>query len=150
MESYYRSSPADKISDYEDIWNTTDQSNQSTWSPKDCLLKANNEEHGKKQVSGNGDCKERILSPADVRCAADKLVGSEQQQQQQLVAQTNEKLIIRNDKTSASEKLSYKEITSPEFTSFKPLQDTKSPETTPSPEDMALGKRPDLLSRVCT
>lgn len=65
------------------------------------------------------------------------------------VGTTNDKLIIRNDKTSVIEKMSYKEVTSPEFTSFKPLQDPKSPESTPSPDEMALGKRPDLLSRVC-
>ncbi|XP_058803709.1 protein sprint, partial [Phymastichus coffea] len=116
MESYYRSSPADKISDYEDIWNTTDQSNPPTWSPKDKLM---------------------------TRCTIVK-------NDQQLVAQTNEKLIIRNDSKTASEKMSYKEITSPEFTSFKPLPEAKSTETTPSPEDMSRGKRPDLLSRVCS
>lgn len=120
MESYYRSSPADKISDYEDIWNSTDQSNPPTWSPKDKLTR---------------------LLPA--------VVTKNATEQQKLVAQTNEKLIIRNDAKNASEKMSYKEITSPEFTSFKPLPEAKSNETTPSPEDMTRGKRPDLLSRVC-
>ncbi|XP_016842477.1 protein sprint isoform X2 [Nasonia vitripennis] len=133
MESYYRSSPADKISDYEDIWNTTDQSNPSTWSPKESLLA---------RVTNNEDVrKERILSPVE------KLNRLEQHVQ---VGSVNDKLIIRNDKTSVSEKMSYKEVTSPEFTSFKPLQDPKSPESTPSPDEMALGKRPDLLSRVCS
>ena len=143
MESYYRSSPADKVSDYEDIWNTTDQSNPSTWSPKESLLKHSNNDEDRRHVHND-----RILSPMDQRCTSDKLARNDQQQQQQLAMKTNEKLVIRNDNKSVSEKLSYKEVTSPEFSSFKPLQETKTPETTPSPEDM--GKRPDLLSRVCT
>lgn len=101
LESYYRSSPADKISDYEDIWNTTDQSNHSTWSPKEML-----------QMKGGNE-----------------LLG------------INDRLIIRN------EKLTYKEVSSPEFTSFKPVLDQKTPD--PSVEETGQGKKPDLLSRVC-
>lgn len=141
MESYYRSSPADKISDYEDIWNTTDQSNHSTWSPKDNASKSSSssDEPVKRQV-----VKERILSPMETR---EMVIRTEKKM---TVVKTNEKLIIRNDKTSFGEKLSYKEITSPEFSSFKPPQDPRSPEcSTPTLEDNALGKRPDLLSRVC-
>lgn len=107
LESYYRSSPGDKVSDYEDIWNTTDQSNQSTWSPNDKLT----------------SCRtpiERLMSPSD-------------------------NLIIRNDKT---DKLSYKEVSSPEFTSFKPVLEQRMPDSA-SIEETPMTKRPDLLSRVC-
>lgn len=133
MESYYRSSPADKISDYEDIWNTTDQSNHSTWA-KDSGSKSSSSEESVRR--------EKILSPMETR---EKLVRTEQQ----IMVKTNEKLIIRKDKASVGEKLSYKEITSPEFSSFKPPQDMKSPESTPTPDEISMGKRPDLLSRVC-
>lgn len=60
----------------------------------------------------------------------------------------NERVALRNDKNSGNDKLSYREITSPEFSSFKPLIDAKSPEAE-SPENSGMGKRPDLLSRVC-
>ncbi|XP_014208187.1 protein sprint [Copidosoma floridanum] len=131
LESYCRSSPADKISDYEDIWNTSDFPNRSA---------KENQNYNGEQTTRNhmNENKDRILSPGE-----SKVIRAEQ-----LVVQTNEKLIIRNDKTSANEKFSYKEITSPEFTSFKPPQESKSQETTPSPEDTR--KRPDLLSRVCS
>jgi hypothetical protein len=143
MESYYRSSPTDKISDYEDIWNTTDHSNPSTSSPKNSMVKETSHETMKVQID---ECKDKIISPIVIRCSLNKLNKCEQQQQLALI---NDKLIIKNDKINANEKLSYKEVTSPEFSSFKPLQDIKSLETTPISDDITIGKRPDLLSRVC-
>ncbi|KAL7306644.1 hypothetical protein TKK_0001323 [Trichogramma kaykai] len=134
LDSYYRSSPADKASDYEDIWNSTDQSNPPTWSTKEAISKSYNEENSSKIKS---ETKDKLLTPVE------KVRNLEQ---------GSDKLIIRNDKVNANEKMSYKEITSPEFSSFKPLQESKiSHESTPTPDDNnAIGKRPDLLSRVCS
>lgn len=59
-------------------------------------------------------------------------------------------MIVRNDKSIGNEKLSYKEMTSPEFSSFKPAQEVKPVEqSNGSPEETGMGRRPDLLSRVC-
>jgi len=57
----------------------------------------------------------------------------------------NDRFILRNDKTG------YKEMASPEFSSFKPILpiEIKSPDQG-SLEETGIGKRPDLLSRVCT
>ena len=77
---------------------------------------------------------ERVVSPGE-KCSNERLV-------------TNDQLVIRNDKSVGNEKLSYKEITSPEFTSFKPILEAKSPDSG-SLEETGIGKRPDLLSRVC-
>jgi hypothetical protein len=56
----------------------------------------------------------------------------------------NDRFILRNDKTG------YKEMTSPEFSSFKPILpiEIKSSDQG-SLEETGIGKRPDLLSRVC-
>jgi len=55
----------------------------------------------------------------------------------------NDRFISRNDKTG------YKEMTSPEFSSFKPIPEIKSLDQG-SLEETGIGKKPDLLSRVCT
>nr|XP_050859391.1 protein sprint-like isoform X3 [Vespula vulgaris] len=148
LDSYYRSSPGDKISDYEDIWNTTDQSNHSTWSPNDRL--ARNEPPGNAQdrLRNSNDRligQERLLSPIE-RCPnqrEDRLMGNKQ-----LIVR-NERFILRNDKSVINEKLGYKEVTSPEFSSFKPVPEMKNIEQV-SPEETGMGRRPDLLSRVCS
>lgn len=125
LDSYYRSSPADKISDYEDIWNTTDQSTQSTWNdrlkdnkvvciPQDCVKNSN----------------DHLMSPRE----SEKSFVNER-------LTTGEQMILKNNK------LGYKEM-SPEFSSFKPVPEMKSPDQN-SPEATGMGKRPDLLSRVC-
>ncbi|XP_057329306.1 protein sprint isoform X2 [Microplitis mediator] len=123
LESYCRSSPADKISDYEDIWNTTDRSN-SSWSPH--------------------DRSENTLSPSQ---PSENLIKDP-------FAGTDRVMLLRNDRSSRSrEKLSYMEIASPEFSSFKPIAEScsKSPRGSTSPEDIGgIPKRPDLLSRVCS
>lgn len=54
----------------------------------------------------------------------------------------DDRFILRNDK------IGYKEMTSPEFSSFKPVPEMKSPDQN-SLEENVIGKRPDLLSRVC-
>lgn len=54
----------------------------------------------------------------------------------------NDRLILKNDK------MGYKEMISPEFSSFKPVPEMKSPDQS-SLEETGMGKRPDLLSRVC-
>ncbi|XP_044581676.1 protein sprint isoform X2 [Cotesia glomerata] len=123
LESYCRSSPADKISDYEDIWNTTDRSN-SSWSPH--------------------DRSEHTLSPCQ---PTENLIKDP-------FAGTDRVMLLRNDRSSRSrEKLSYMEIASPEFSSFKPIAEScsKSPRGSASPEDIGgILRRPDLLSRVCS
>ncbi|KAK0090356.1 hypothetical protein PV325_001130 [Microctonus aethiopoides] len=122
LESYCRSSPADKISDYEDIWNTTDRSNAS-WSPH---------ERNDSQT----------LSPCQL--SETKLIKD---------PFADRVVLLRNDRSSRSrEKLSYMEIASPEFSSFKPIVELcmKSPRGSTSPDEIALSKRPDLLSRVCS
>ncbi|XP_034946737.1 protein sprint isoform X2 [Chelonus insularis] len=119
LESYCRSSPADKVSDYEDIWNTTDRSNAS-WSPHD-----------------RSDS--QALSPSQV--AAKDPFG------------VDRVMLLRNDRSSRSrEKLSYMEIASPEFSSFKPIAEScaKSPRGSTSPEEIGIPRRPDLLLRVCS
>lgn len=117
LESYCRSSPGDKISDYEDIWNTNDKSNNtSNYSPND----------------------KSFTSPD---CLKDTF---------------GERLmVLRNNRSSKSrEKLSYMEIQSPEFSSFKPIIETncKNLKVLNSPDDYIVTqlKRPDLLSRVCS
>lgn len=134
MDSYYRSSPADKISDYEDIWNTTDQSTQSTWNdrlkdnrlactPQDCVKNSN----------------DRLMSPKE---SENSLINERLPVGEQMVLK-NDRFILKNDK------LGYKEMISPEFSSFKPvLPEMKSPDQS-SLEETGMGKRPDLLSRVC-
>ncbi|XP_046487963.1 protein sprint isoform X2 [Neodiprion pinetum] len=151
LDSYYRSSPGDKISDYEDIWNTTDQSNHSTWSP--------NEKSGKNdKITSPND---RLINSNDraniqdrsldlnERCANERLSENEQ------FLLKKEKFLLRNDRKIAggnTEKLSYKEVTSPEFSSFKPFVENHGLKCldSGSPEENGMGKRPDLLSRVCS
>lgn len=146
LESYYRSSPGDKISDYEDIWNTTDQSNHSTWTPNDKLGRNETLTSPQDRLRNSNDrlaAQERITSPGG-RCPNDRLTSNEQ------FVIRNDRFILRNDKCVGNlEKLSYKEMTSPEFSSFKPVLDLNSPETG-SPEETGMGRRPDLLSRVCS
>ncbi|XP_033327914.2 src homology 2 domain-containing protein sprint isoform X2 [Megalopta genalis] len=148
LESYYRSSPGDKISDYEDIWNTTDQSNQSTWSPNDKLLRndgpaANTPQERLRNSNDRLMAQERSSNPAE-RIFNDRLTANE------LIVR-NDRMILRNDKSIANEKLSYKEMTSPEFSSFKPVQELKTGEHgNGTIEETGMGRRPDLLSRVCS
>ncbi|XP_076659341.1 src homology 2 domain-containing protein sprint isoform X2 [Halictus rubicundus] len=148
LESYYRSSPGDKISDYEDIWNTTDQSNQSTWSPNDKFVRNDGStNHQEQRILRNSNdrlmVQDRSSNPAD-RAFNDRLTTNE------LIVR-NDRMILRNDKSIGNEKLSYKEMTSPEFSSFKPVQDMKTGEHgNGSPEETGMGRRPDLLSRVCS
>lgn len=146
LESYYRSSPGDKISDYEDIWNTTDQSNQSTWSPNDKLPRSEAPPNPQERLRNSNDrlmmAQDRPSNPAE-RSYNDRLTTNE------LIVR-NDRMILRNDKSMGNEKLSYKEMTSPEFSSFKPVLDTKPSEHgNGSPEETGMGRRPDLLSRVC-
>ncbi|XP_012149590.1 src homology 2 domain-containing protein sprint isoform X4 [Megachile rotundata] len=147
LESYYRSSPGDKISDYEDIWNTTDQSNQSTWSPNDKLARNDGPANPQERLRNSNDrlmVQERQVNPAE-RNFNERLPTNEQ-----LIVR-NDRMIVRNDKSIGNEKLSYKEITSPEFSSFKPVQEPKPTEqSNGSPEETGMGRRPDLLSRVCS
>ncbi|XP_023290235.1 protein sprint isoform X3 [Orussus abietinus] len=145
LESYYRSSPGDKISDYEDIWNTTDQSNHSTWSPNDKLLRCDLPTSPQTRLKSSNDRlvgPERIVSPAE-RCPNERLTVPEQ------FVLRNDRFILRNDKCVGNEKLSYKETACPEFSSFKPALDPKSPDAG-SLEETGMEKRPDLLSRVCS
>lgn len=87
----------------------------------------------------------------------DRVVNSAERNFNELRPATNEQLIVRNDrmivrndKSIGNEKLSYKEMTSPEFSSFKPVQEAKFVEqSNGSPEETGMGRRPDLLSRVC-
>lgn len=61
-----------------------------------------------------------------------------------------EQMVLKNDRFALrNDKMSHKEMTSPEFSSFKPVVEMKSPDQG-SPEETGMGKRPDLLSRVCT
>lgn len=148
LDSYYRSSPADKISDYEDIWNTTDQSNHSTWSPNENTKSSSSKDNNNRiacptpldRLRSSNDrlmtAHERIVSPGE-RSLNERLPG----EQMQLLR--NDRFILRNDK------LSYKETTSPELSSFKPAPELKSPTDQSSPEETGMGRRPDLLSRVC-
>ncbi|XP_076620943.1 src homology 2 domain-containing protein sprint isoform X6 [Colletes latitarsis] len=147
LESYYRSSPGDKISDYEDIWNTTDQSNQSTWSPNDKLARNDGPPNPQERLRNSNDrltVQEKPVNPAE-RNLNDRLPTNEQ-----LIVRNN-RMIVRNDKSIGNEKLSYKETTSPEFSSFKPVQDARSADQgNGSPEETGMGRKPDLLSRVCS
>ncbi|XP_011301200.1 protein sprint isoform X2 [Fopius arisanus] len=115
LESYCRSSPGDKVSDYEDIWGTNERSvNSSCWSPES-----------------------RVFSPSDSG-VRESLSG-------------DRLMLLRGDRADRSrEKLSYMEITSPEFSSFKPSVENKSPRGSTSPDDSIVPRRPDLLSRVCS
>ncbi|XP_015436399.1 PREDICTED: protein sprint [Dufourea novaeangliae] len=148
LESYYRSSPGDKISDYEDIWNTTDQSNHSTWSPNDKL--ARNDAATTNPLERLRNSNDRLM-PLDrqtvnqpERNYNDRLLPTNE-----LIVR-NDRMILRNDKSNGNEKLSYKEMTSPEFSSFKPVQESKAGEPGHgTPEETGMGRRPDLLSRVC-
>ncbi|XP_025153828.1 protein sprint isoform X2 [Harpegnathos saltator] len=147
LDSYYRSSPADKISDYEDIWNTTDQSNHSTWSPNENTKSSSSKDNNRiactplDRLRSSNDrlmtAHERIVSPGE-RSLNDRLPG------EQMQVLRNDRFILRSDK------LSYKETTSPELSSFKPAPELKSPADQGSPEETGMGKRPDLLSRVCS
>lgn len=141
LESYYRSSPGDKISDYEDIWNTTDQSNHSTWCPNERLARADLPVDRLKNSNDRLVAPERVITPGE-KCSNERLAANDQ------LVPRNERLVIRNDKSVGNEKLSYKEVTSPEFTSFKPILEAKSPDSG-SLEETVMGKKPDLLSRVC-
>ena len=147
LESYYRSSPGDKISDYEDIWNTTDQSNHSTWSPNDKLARNDGPANSQDRLRNSNDrlmVPDRVINSSSERNFNERLPASEQ-----LIVR-NDRMIVRNDKSIGNEKLSYKEMTSPEFSSFKPVQEVKPVEhSNGSPEETGMGRRPDLLSRVC-
>ncbi|XP_043251515.1 protein sprint isoform X1 [Colletes gigas] len=147
LESYYRSSPGDKISDYEDIWNTTDQSNQSTWSPNDKLARNDGPPNPQERLRNSNDrltVQEKPVNPAE-RNLNDRLATNEQ-----LIVRNN-RMIVRNDKSIGNEKLSYKETASPEFSSFKPVQDARSADQgNGPPEETGMGRKPDLLSRVCS
>ncbi|XP_053972440.1 protein sprint isoform X3 [Hylaeus volcanicus] len=147
LESYYRSSPGDKISDYEDIWNTTDQSNHSTCSPNDKLPRNDGPTNCQERLRNSNDrlmVPEKALNPAE-RNSNDRLPTNEQ-----LIARNN-RMIVRNEKSIVNEKLSYRETTSPEFSSFKPMQEVKpADQGNGSPEETGMGRRPDLLSRVCS
>ncbi|XP_011505288.1 PREDICTED: protein sprint [Ceratosolen solmsi marchali] len=143
MESYCRSSPADKISDYEDIWNTADHS-MSTKSAKNSMLTGIINETTKEQ---NNECGNKIVNPVIVQYQPCELNKNVQQRQ---LTTMHDKLIIRSDKTCVNEKLSYKKITSPEFSSFKPLQDIKNLKTISASNHMTIEKRLDLFSKVCS
>lgn len=80
---------------------------------------------------------EKVASPGE-RSLNDRLPPTASEQ----MVLKNDRFILRNDK------LSYKETTSPELSSFKPTTELKSPEQG-SPEETGMGRRPDLLSRVC-
>ncbi|XP_077282807.1 src homology 2 domain-containing protein sprint [Temnothorax americanus] len=134
LESYYRSSPADKISDYEDIWNTTDQSTQSTWNDR---LKDNRVVCTPQDCARNSN--DRLMSPRE----SEKSLVNERSPTGEQIALKNDRFIPKNDK------MRYKEMMSPEFSSFKPVPEMKSPDQS-SPEETGMGKRPDLLSRVCS
>ncbi|XP_033210126.1 protein sprint isoform X2 [Belonocnema kinseyi] len=142
LESYYRSSPGDKISDYEDIWNTTDQSNHSTWCPNERVARGEVQVDRLKNSNDRLVGSERVLSPGE-KSSNERLVANDQ------LVPRNERLVIRNDKSVGNEKLSYKEVTSQEFTSFKPIIEAKCPDSG-SLNETGMGKRPDLLSRVCS
>lgn len=133
LDSYYRSSPADKISDYEDIWNTTDQSTQSTWNDrlKDNRIACISQDC----VRNSNDC---LTSPRE----SEKSLTNERLPAGEQMILKNDRFILRNDK------MGYKEVISPEFSSFKPIPEMKSPDQS-SPEETGMGKKPDLLSRVC-
>ncbi|CAK9827769.1 Protein sprint [Anthophora retusa] len=145
LESYYRSSPGDKISDYEDIWNTTDQSNHSTWSPNDKLARNDGPTNPQDRLRNSND---RLMVPERTLHPAERNYNERLPTNEQLIVR-NDRMIVRNDKSIGNEKLSYKEMTSPEFSSFKPVQEAKPVEqTNGSPEETGMGRRPDLLSRV--
>ncbi|XP_011351800.1 protein sprint isoform X3 [Ooceraea biroi] len=136
LDSYYRSSPADKISDYEDIWNTTDQSTQSTWNDR---LRDNRLMGPTPQDRLRSSNDRLMMSPRE----SDRSFANERLPVEEQMVLKNDRFIWRNDKTG------YKEMTSPEFTSFKPAPEMKSPDQG-SLEETVIGKRPDLLSRVCS
>ncbi|XP_012239905.1 protein sprint isoform X7 [Bombus impatiens] len=146
LESYYRSSPGDKISDYEDIWNTTDQSNHSTWSPNDKLARNDGPANPQDRLRNSND---RLMVPDRVANANSERNFNERLPTSEQLIVRNDRMIVRNDKSIGNEKLSYKEMTSPEFSSFKPAQEVKPVEqSNGSPEETGMGRRPDLLSRV--
>ncbi|XP_012239744.1 protein sprint isoform X4 [Bombus impatiens] len=148
LESYYRSSPGDKISDYEDIWNTTDQSNHSTWSPNDKLARNDGPANPQDRLRNSND---RLMVPDRVANANSERNFNERLPTSEQLIVRNDRMIVRNDKSIGNEKLSYKEMTSPEFSSFKPAQEVKPVEqSNGSPEETGMGRRPDLLSRVCS
>ncbi|XP_036141609.1 protein sprint isoform X3 [Monomorium pharaonis] len=132
LDSYYRSSPADKISDYEDIWNTTDQSTESTWNDR---LKDN------KVVCISQNCmknsNDHLMSP---RKSERNLFDERLSIGKQMILR-DDKFILKNDKTEC------KEMISPELSSFKPVLEMKSPDQNSS-EATDIRKTPDLLSRV--
>ncbi|XP_011875825.1 PREDICTED: protein sprint-like [Vollenhovia emeryi] len=133
LDSYYRSSPADKISDYEDIWNTTDQSTQSTWN----RLKDNRVACTMQDCVRNSN--DHLMSPRE---SEKSLINERLPAAEQMILK-NDRFILKNNK------IGYKEMMSPEFSSFKPVSEMKSPDQS-SPEETGMGKRPDLLSRVCS
>ncbi|XP_011684298.1 PREDICTED: protein sprint-like [Wasmannia auropunctata] len=133
LDSYYRSSPADKISDYEDIWNTTDQSTQSTWNDR---LKNNRFAYTPQDCVNNSN--DHLMSPRE---SEKSLINERLPVGEQMVLK-KDKFILKNDK------MGYKEMMSPELSSFKPVPEMKSPDQNSFEE--AVGKRPDLLSRVCS
>lgn len=60
-----------------------------------------------------------------------------------------EQMILKSDRfILKNDKMGFKEMMSPEFSSFKPVPEMKSPDQS-SQEETSMGKRPDLLSRVC-
>ncbi|XP_076172717.1 src homology 2 domain-containing protein sprint isoform X4 [Ptiloglossa arizonensis] len=149
LESYYRSSPGDKISDYEDIWNTTDQSNHSTWSPNDKFPRNEGPPNPQERLRNSHDrptVQEKPTITAESRNYNDRLPSNDQ-----LIVRNN-RMVLRNDKSIGNEKLSYKETISPEFSSFKPVLEAKPTDqgNGSPPEETGMGRRPDLLSRVCS
>lgn len=60
-----------------------------------------------------------------------------------------EQMVLKDDRVILkNDKMGYKEMMSPEFSSFKPVPEIRSPDQS-SLEETGMGKRPDLLSRVC-
>lgn len=92
-----------------------------------------------------------VCTPQDrLRSSNDRLL-SPKESDKNLVGEKSagEQIILRNDRfILKSDKLGCKEMTSPEFSSFKPVPEMKSPDQS-SLEENGIGKRPDLLSRVC-
>jgi len=81
---------------------------------------------------------DRLMSPKEL----EKSIINERLRVGEQMVLKNDRFILKNDK------MEYKEMMSPEFSSFKPVPEMKSPDQS-SPEEINIGKRPDLLSRVC-
>jgi len=80
---------------------------------------------------------DRLMSPKE----SESLIIEKFPIQEQMVLK-NDGFILKNDK------MGYKEKMNSEFSSFKPILEMKSSEQN-SPEEIDIGKQPDLLSRVC-